>query len=674
MGIGVIGTSDASSGKVNNFILNTSNTGKTNFSLEEPFSPGGYRVTAKTTLAADIYFSNSGTNVGYGALNEAIDVSDFFNEVIVLGTDLNDEISFEYLGEFSPPETADDSVGGSPYILSVDTVNVPNDGDPVALTGGNFAPETSAEFVSLSTGTATPATISYSSSSEITVSKPAGVTKADSPYSLNLTNPNVPEPTSTRLNAKLGLAASEPYYINMYLQNDEWQTSGMQSNSRQNSAFDEEGNFYQVILRNAGFSPSARTQYGVAQFNKNGVIQEIFTIEDIEDLYADNVHSQPTDPVYCYYDDHLYVSFRARRYNGSTVYYIHVMHKINVKTKQLVWSKSINNEENNSNLVPRAIAANSTGVYTALYTGNNTTYVWMHRLDLNGLNPRYAYARIQSSGNPTIYSIDLDSSYVYVVARSYSGVVDSDNYHFVMYRFTTGNAMQFDNYHYAVGNGNSNTDYYASNSKNGNRISVQTDGSSTSYQPYFWVGNSYGNFSAGGRMTHNNSGTATAYAMGACVHDSNNRYFMFISTNPSQNYSAGYYKIFLTKVNGSGTVVWHRGISVSNYHILSAGANTIMAVNENQIIIPVNLNGSGGILSYPTDGSLTGTFSFKLADGSAAQLIIDSGSYVSNSYTPSYGSNSGGSYSSGGTSTTNQKNLTSKAAGATSQSAKYTYL
>lgn len=674
MGIGVIGTSDAGSGKVNDFILNTSNTGKTNFSLDEPFSPGGYRVTAKTTPAADVYFSNSGTNVGYGALNEAIDVTDFFNEIVVLGAVANDEISFEYLGEFSPPETTDDSSGGSPYILGVDTVNIINDGDPVVLSGGNFLPQTSAEFVSMSTGSSFPATTSYSSSSQLTVSRPTGADKAASPYTLKLTNPNVPEPVSTLLNSEVGLAASEPYYINMYLNNDQWQTTGMSTSSRQNSTFDDEGNFYEVVLRNASSSPSGRVQYGIAQFNPNGVIREIFTIEDVEDLFSSNIYSRPSSPVFCYYDDHLYVSFRAMRYDGSTTYYAHVMHKINVKTKTLVWSKSIDNEVNSSNLIPRLITANSTGVYTAIYTGGNSTYVWMHRLDLDGFNPRYAYARIQSTGGPTVYSIDADNDYVYVVARSFDNVIDTDNYQFVMYRFTTGNTMAFNNYHYAVGNANTNLDYYASDSKNGSRVSIATDGSATSYWPYFWVGASYGNWSAGGRMVHNNSETQTAYAMGAAVYDSNNRYFMWVSTSPSQTNTSGYYKIYLTKVNGSGTVIWHRSIGLNNYHIMSSNSNTIMAVNENQIIIPVTIDGSGGIISYPTDGSLTGTFSFKLASGSTANLIIDTGNYASSGYNPSYGSNTGGSYSAGDTYTSTQNNLTSKFDGATSQSAKYTYL
>jgi hypothetical protein len=183
-------------GGANNFSIDVGATGNNEIALSKEYSAGAYSITSQLADASlDIYVvAIDGTLSGYTS-TKALTATKGFNKVVVIGSQTNDLLSFEYKTTFSPTliSSASPSTIGA-TIESATPSSLESIDDTVSIVGKNFASNVSVTFTGTN-GVAIPAkAIVVNSTTSLTVTRPDTLYVDYSPYTLTVSNPGVPSP------------------------------------------------------------------------------------------------------------------------------------------------------------------------------------------------------------------------------------------------------------------------------------------------------------------------------------------------------------------------------------------------------------------------------------------------------------------------------------------------
>jgi hypothetical protein len=186
------------SGGANDFNLNITGP-TTSVTFDKEYAAGSYSITSSATdTTLDFYAYNAaGTLVGNTA-TKAFTASGGFNKIVVLGGTVGDVIGFTFKKTFTTTAATSEVTAG-PVISSVSPSALPKIDDSLTVTGVNFASDVTVTFSS-TTGvyTSTAAkSIVRSNSTSLIVTRPDVLPIDNSPYTITVSNPGVPNPTGT---------------------------------------------------------------------------------------------------------------------------------------------------------------------------------------------------------------------------------------------------------------------------------------------------------------------------------------------------------------------------------------------------------------------------------------------------------------------------------------------
>lgn len=193
-------------GGANDFNLNIGGT-YTSVNLDKEYASGAYSITSgnnDTTL--DIYAYNSdGTLAGYTS-TKSFNASKGFTKIVVLGGQTGDVLGFSYKTTFATTNDSDETTAG-PFITAVSTTSLAAFNASTNITGGNFSSAIQATLTSAGTSTVYNGTVTYTSPTAISVTRPTVLPVAFAPYTLTLTNPGVTAPVGTNSHLSTGFTA-----------------------------------------------------------------------------------------------------------------------------------------------------------------------------------------------------------------------------------------------------------------------------------------------------------------------------------------------------------------------------------------------------------------------------------------------------------------------------------
>lgn len=196
--------SGGSSGSLSNdFTINVGSSGYTAVPLGTSFPAGSYICTSSLSDATlDIYFIHEdGTSAGYANATTAtttITASKSFNKVVIYGAANNDTLTFEFKYVFAPnAASSTDFTAVGPKITSVSDADLQNINDTTVISGFNFAEDVEVSFTGSGYSSTPAKSIVRTSSTSLTVTRPDNFPTSSSPYTITVTNPGVPNPTST---------------------------------------------------------------------------------------------------------------------------------------------------------------------------------------------------------------------------------------------------------------------------------------------------------------------------------------------------------------------------------------------------------------------------------------------------------------------------------------------
>ena len=199
MGISIFPASSSLSS--NDFTVNIGTTGYTNVSLSATFPAGSYIATSSLSdTSLDIYLvAADGSSAGYAnatTANTTVTATKAFNTVVVYGGANNDTLAFVFKNVFAVADVSLNS-GAAPRAVSASTATLANQDDTVVITGQNFASGITATFTGTDATVRSAKAVVRNSSTSITITRPDSMPPAYSSYTLTLTNPDIPAPTST---------------------------------------------------------------------------------------------------------------------------------------------------------------------------------------------------------------------------------------------------------------------------------------------------------------------------------------------------------------------------------------------------------------------------------------------------------------------------------------------
>lgn len=192
------GSGAAAAGGGNDFALLVGSSGNKTYVLDRTYSAGSYIVTfVNGDTTYDIYaIAKDGTLAGYTDTG-LIDISEDFNEIVILGAANNERVTFSYQGATTSPTTAGDVPVAGAYITAVATSSLPNINDTTTITGGNFAPDVAVAFIGQDSNALAAKSVVRSSSTSLIATRPDAFTTAQSPYTVRVLNPGVTAPTGS---------------------------------------------------------------------------------------------------------------------------------------------------------------------------------------------------------------------------------------------------------------------------------------------------------------------------------------------------------------------------------------------------------------------------------------------------------------------------------------------
>jgi len=199
----------------NDFTVTTGASGYTKSTFSTSFPAGSYVITsALSDTTYDIYLvAEDGTNAGYvnaAAASTNIVASVSFNSVVIYGASSNDTLTFQFKYVFGlDSASSSDFTAAPPKITSLSTAAMPTAGNSTTVTGFNFATDVTATF----TGTDSVdrlGSVSRSSSTSISVTRPATLPEQYAPYTFTLSNPGIANPTSSNVHKLTSYITTKP--------------------------------------------------------------------------------------------------------------------------------------------------------------------------------------------------------------------------------------------------------------------------------------------------------------------------------------------------------------------------------------------------------------------------------------------------------------------------------
>lgn len=190
-------------GASNDFTINVGASGNTLVPLSTSFPSGSYICTsALSDTALDIYLINEdGTSAGYANATTAtttITASKSFNKVVIYGAANNDTLTFQFKYVFAPTgASSTDFAAVPPRIISVSDSDLQNINDTTTITGFNFAEDVEVAFTGTGYSSTPAKNIVRASATSLVVTRPDNFPTSGAPYTITVTNPGIPSPTST---------------------------------------------------------------------------------------------------------------------------------------------------------------------------------------------------------------------------------------------------------------------------------------------------------------------------------------------------------------------------------------------------------------------------------------------------------------------------------------------
>lgn len=187
----------------NDFTINVGSSGYTSVPLSTSFPTGSYICTSSLSDATlDIYLINEdGTSAGYANATTAtttITATKTFNKVVIYGAANNDTLTFQFKYVFAPTgASSTDFAAVPPRIISVSDSDLQNIDDTTTITGFNFAEDVEVAFTGTGYSSTAAKSIVRSSSTSLLVTRPDNFPTSGAPYTITVTNPGIPNPTST---------------------------------------------------------------------------------------------------------------------------------------------------------------------------------------------------------------------------------------------------------------------------------------------------------------------------------------------------------------------------------------------------------------------------------------------------------------------------------------------
>jgi hypothetical protein len=187
----------------NDFTINVGSSGYTLVPLDTSFPIGSYICTSSLSDSTiDIYLLNDdGTSAGYANATTAtttIAATKAFNKVVIYGATNNDTLTFQFKYVFAPTQASSTNfLGAPPKIVSVSDSDLQNIDDTTTITGFNFAEDVEVAFTGTGYSSTAAKNIVRASATSLVVTRPDNFPTTAAPYTITVTNPGIPSPTST---------------------------------------------------------------------------------------------------------------------------------------------------------------------------------------------------------------------------------------------------------------------------------------------------------------------------------------------------------------------------------------------------------------------------------------------------------------------------------------------
>ena len=175
----------------------TLNGSVTTATFTKEYFAGAYTISsALLDSTYDIYvYSTDGSLAGY-TKTPSLNATGNFNKIVIIGGTIGDLLSFSYKTTFTANNTTSEVKAG-PFISTVSPTAMPNIGDTVTITGGNFANDVNVTFTGTGYAEANAKAIVRNSSSSLVVTRPDSLPVSGSPYTIKVYNPGVTSPTGS---------------------------------------------------------------------------------------------------------------------------------------------------------------------------------------------------------------------------------------------------------------------------------------------------------------------------------------------------------------------------------------------------------------------------------------------------------------------------------------------
>lgn len=213
----------AASSASNDFTINIGSSGYTKVELSTNFPAGSYVVTSsQSDTSMDIYLVNEDfSSAGYAntsAASFSITATKSFKYVVVYGSTTNDTLAFvfKYVFNTSASTSTEAFVNGvAPRVISLSTSTLPLANDSVVVTGQNFGTNLTVTFTGTDAVARNAKSITRTSATSITVVRPDTLSPSLNPYTLEVTNVGIPNPTSSNANKAInGISAgASPVWV-----------------------------------------------------------------------------------------------------------------------------------------------------------------------------------------------------------------------------------------------------------------------------------------------------------------------------------------------------------------------------------------------------------------------------------------------------------------------------
>lgn len=198
----------------NDFNLNIGGT-YTTITFSQSYSSGSYSIVSNNNDATlDIYaYAADGSLAGYTS-TKSFNATQRFNKMVVIGGTNGDVLTFTYKTTYATTNTTSEFTSAA-WITSVGTSSLPNQNNTTVITGGNFATNVVVTFTGTDNVERNAKSVTRSSATSITATRPDDMPVAYSPYTVKVVNPdvvNLPVGTNFHILSNAVTAGSSPVW------------------------------------------------------------------------------------------------------------------------------------------------------------------------------------------------------------------------------------------------------------------------------------------------------------------------------------------------------------------------------------------------------------------------------------------------------------------------------